>query len=64
MDDTGSEFSWFLAYLFCTVLALGGIVWSAMAWWQRKQKRERRAAKKDSYNQFRAWRDGKEPPPK
>ena len=64
MDGAGSEFSWFMAYLFCAVLALGAIVFSALAWWQRKQKRERRAAKRTANNQFRAWRDGNTLPPK
>lgn len=59
MDESGSDFSWFMAYLIGAVLVIAGMAVAVMVWQHRKHKRERRAISRKSRDRVRAWRAGK-----
>ncbi len=59
MEEAGSNFSWFMAYLILGVLLTTGVAVWAMVWQHRKRRRDRRAASKASRSKLRDWRAGK-----
>jgi putative effector of murein hydrolase LrgA (UPF0299 family) len=59
MEEAGSNFSWFMAYLIIGVLLTTGVAAWVMVWQHRKRRRDRRAASKASRAKLRDWRAGK-----
>ncbi|WP_367847639.1 hypothetical protein [Rhodoferax sp. WC2427] len=62
MEQAGSNFSWFMAYLIASILLIMGVAAGLMLWQYRKQKRERRTTARMARARARAWRDGKPTP--
>ena len=62
MDESGSNFSWFMAYVIASVLLVACVATWVMVWQHRKHKRQRRAVSKQARARVRAWRDGKPTP--
>lgn len=59
MEEAGSNFSWFMAYLIGVVLVIAGLAAGVMVWQHRKHKRDRRAVSRKARARARAWRNGK-----
>ena len=59
MEEAGSAFSWFMAYLICGVLMVVGVAAWIMVWQYRKHKHERQTASRKARARVRAWRAGK-----
>jgi cbb3-type cytochrome oxidase subunit 3 len=64
MEQAGSNFAWFMAYLVCGVIVLLGVVAWALVLQSRKHKRERRAMVRESRAREKAWREGRPSPSK
>jgi Flp pilus assembly protein TadB len=62
MEESGSDFSWFMVYLISAVLIVAGVALGAMVWQHRRHKRERRAVSRKLRARVRAWRDSKSTP--
>ncbi len=62
MDESGSNFSWFLAYTIASVLLVAALATAVMWWQHRNHRRERRSDVRKSRARARAWRDGKPTP--
>jgi uncharacterized iron-regulated membrane protein len=62
MEQAGSNFSWFMAYLIASILLIAGVAAGIMVWQYRKHKRERRTSARKARARVRAWRDGKPTP--
>ena len=59
MEEAGSNFSWFMAYLIGVVLVIAGLAAGVMVWQHRKHKRDRRAVSRKARARAQAWRNGK-----
>ncbi len=59
MQDAAGGFGWFLAYLFIGGLVGALVGGGLLLWYQRKQSRARRSARKLANKKFHAWREGK-----
>jgi CHASE1-domain containing sensor protein len=64
MEQAGSNFAWFMAYLVGGVVLLLGVVVWALALQHRKHQRERRATARASKARTKAWREGRPSPSK
>ncbi|MEO6273073.1 MAG: hypothetical protein ABIP34_07730 [Rhodoferax sp.] len=62
MEQAGSNFSWFMAYLIASVLLIASVAAGIMVWQHRKHKRDRRRTARKARARVRAWRDGKSTP--
>jgi|EndMetStandDraft_4_1072995.scaffolds.fasta_scaffold115348_2 lysylphosphatidylglycerol synthetase-like protein (DUF2156 family) len=64
MEQTGSNFAWFMAYLVGGVVVLLAVVAWALVLQHRKHQRERRATARASKARAKAWREGRPSPSK
>ena len=64
MQEAGSNFVWFMAYLVAGIVVLMGVVVWALVLQSRKHKRERRASARASRARSKAWREGRPSPSK
>jgi uncharacterized membrane protein len=64
MQEAGSNFAWFMAYVVIGIVVLLGVVVWALSLQHSKQKRERRESARAARARARAWREGRPSPSK